>query len=69
MKLLFDDSDQHVGGHGAPDLRLHCVIVRAQKVLDIQVLLDPLEEQRYLPAALVQGVLRPNRRNLSNHGV
>ena len=25
MKLLLDDGDQHVGGHGAPNLRLHRV--------------------------------------------
>ena len=54
MKLLFDDGDQHVGGHGAPDLRLHRVLARAHKTLDAQVLLDPFEEQLHLPAALVQ---------------
>lgn len=31
MEFLFDDSDQHIGGNGAPDLRLHCVLARAQK--------------------------------------
>ena len=45
MKLLFNDSDQHVGGHGAPDLRLHRVLADAQKALDAQVLFDPFEEQ------------------------
>ena len=54
MELLFDDSDQYVSGHGAPDLRLHRVLARSQKALDAQVLLDPFEEQLYLPAALVQ---------------
>ena len=54
MKLLFNDSDQHIGGHGTPDLRLHRVLARAQKALDAQVLLDPFEEQFHLPAALVQ---------------
>ena len=54
MKLLLDDGDQHVGGHGAPDLRLHRVLTGAQKFLDSQVLLDPLEEQLHLPAVLVQ---------------
>ena len=55
MKLLLNDGDEHVGGHGAPDLRLHSVLARAQKTLDAQVLLDPLEEQLHLPAILVQG--------------
>ena len=44
MKLLLDDSDQHVGGHGAPDLRLHRVLAGAQETLDAQVLLDPFEQ-------------------------
>ena len=39
---------------GAPDLRLHRVLARAQKTLDMQMLFDPLEEQLHLPATLVQ---------------
>ena len=54
MKLLFNDGNQHVGGHGAPDLRLHRVLARSQETLDTQVLLDPFEEQLHLPATLVQ---------------
>ncbi len=54
MKFFLNDGNQHVGGHGAPDLRLHCVLARAQKLLDAQVLLDPFEEQLDLPPALVQ---------------
>ena len=54
MKLLFDDGNQHIGGHGAPDLRLHRVLAGAQKALDAQMLLDPFEEQLHLPATLVQ---------------
>jgi hypothetical protein len=45
MKLLLDDGDEHVGGDGAPDLRLHRVLAGAQETLDAQVLLDPLEER------------------------
>ncbi len=41
----FDDGDQHVGRHGDPYLRLHCVLAGAEEGLDAQVLLDPLEEQ------------------------
>ena len=44
MKLFFDDGNQHVGGYGAPDLRLHRVLAGSQKTLDAQVLLDPFEE-------------------------
>ena len=54
MELLFDDSDQHIGGNSAPDLRLHRVLARAQKALDAQVLLDPFKEQLHLPTTLVQ---------------
>jgi len=53
VKLLFNDGNQHVGGHDAPDLRLHGVLARPQKTFDTQVLFD-LEEQFHLPAALVQ---------------
>ena len=58
MELLFDNSDQHVSGDGAPDLRLHSVLAVADETLDAQMLLDPLEEQFHLPATLVQ---RSNR--------
>ena len=54
MQLLFDNSDEHVGGHGTPDLRLHRVLAGAQETLDAQMLLDPFEEQFDLPSALVQ---------------
>ena len=41
MKLLFDDGDQHIGGHGAPDLRLHGILARTQKALDAQIIVRP----------------------------
>ena len=52
MQFFFDDSDEHVGGHGAPDLRLHRVLAGAKKFLDAQMLFDPFEEQLHLPTAL-----------------
>ena len=54
MKLLFDNSDQHVSGDSAPDLRLHRVLAVADETFDAQMLLDPLEEQFDLPAAFVE---------------
>lgn len=54
MKLLFNDGDQHIGGHGAPDWRLHRVLAGAQEMLDAQILLDAFEERLHLPAALLQ---------------
>lgn len=38
MQLLLDNDDQHVGGHGAPDLGLHRVLADALELLDSQVL-------------------------------
>ena len=54
MKFLFDDGNQHVSRHGAPDLRLDGILAVAQELLDSQVLLDPFEEQFDLPAVLVE---------------
>lgn len=54
MKFFLNNGNEHVGGHGAPDLRLDCVLAVAQKLLDTKVLLDPFEEQLDLPAAFVQ---------------
>ena len=45
MKLFPDNGDRHVGGDGAPHLRLHGVLGVSHEVLDAQMLLDPLEEQ------------------------
>ena len=53
MQLLFDNGDEHVGGHGAPDLGLHRVLAGTQETLDAQVLLDPFEEQFHLPTMFV----------------
>ena len=54
LKFFFDDSNEHVGGCGAPDLRLHRVFAGAQETLDAQMLLDPFEEQLHLLTALVK---------------
>jgi len=54
LQLLFDDRNQHIGAHGAPDLGLHGVFAGAKKVLYAQVLLYPFEKQFDLPAAFVK---------------
>ena len=54
MKLLFNNGNQHVSRDGAPNLRFHRILAVADETLDTQMLLDPLEEQLDLPAALVQ---------------
>jgi len=40
---LPDDGDEHIDGHGDPDLRLDRVLGGAEEGLDSKVLLDPLE--------------------------
>jgi hypothetical protein len=54
LKLSFNNGDEHLGRHGAPDLRLDCVLAVPQKLLDSQVLFVPFEKQLDLPAAFVQ---------------
>ena len=49
-----DDRHQHIDGDRDPDLSLHRILRRSEERLDPQVLLDPLEEQFYLPSCLVQ---------------
>src|ERR1700677_4128083 len=53
-KFLAHDGHQHVNADGNPDLRLDSIVARAEKVLDPQILFDPLEEQLYPPAALIE---------------
>jgi len=45
MQAFLNNGDQHVSANGNPDLRLHGILAGAQKRLDAQVLLDPLEER------------------------
>ena len=54
MQAFFGNGDQQVGGYGYPDLRLDGVLAGAEEHLDTQMLLDPLEEQLYLPALAIQ---------------
>lgn len=54
MQTFFDDSDEYVSTDRDPYLRLHSILAGAQKGLDTQMLLDPLEEQLDLPALLVK---------------
>ena len=54
VQTLFHDGDQYIGAHRDPDLRLDGVLAGAQKRLDAQMLLDPLEEQLDLPSLSIQ---------------
>lgn len=54
MQVFLCNGDQHIGAHRNPDLRLYGVLAAAQKRLDTQVLLDPLEDQFDLPTLSVQ---------------
>ena len=48
-----DIGQQKIHAHRDPDLRHHRIARGAQKGFDLQVLLDPFEEQLDLPAFLV----------------
>ncbi len=54
VEPLADDGHQHVDGDGGPDLGLDRVLRGAEETLDAKMLLDPLEKQLHLPAALVE---------------
>ena len=53
-EALLDDGDEHIHGHGDPDLQLHGVLGRAVEPLDTKMLLDSLEKRFHLPTALVE---------------
>ena len=55
-------ADQGIGQHGDPDLDQNRVSRSAPECLDLQVLLDPLEEQLDLPTLLVELSDRPRRK-------
>ena len=52
-ELLFQDGDLDIDADGNPNLGFDGVGRRADEPLDPQMLFDPLEEQFYLPTALV----------------
>ena len=54
MKFLLYDATQSASQLGVPNLRLDGILAVAQERLVSQVLLDPFEEQLYLPAVLVE---------------
>ena len=51
---FLSDGDQQVGRYGNPYLCLDRVLAGAKEHLDAKVLLDPFEEQLYLPALAVK---------------
>lgn len=42
---LFSNDEQKIVAHGYPDLRVDCVLGGSVEGLDVQMLLDPFEEQ------------------------
>ena len=54
MEAFLDNSDKDIHGDGNPDLSLHRIFGSTVEGLDSQMLLDPLEEEFDLPAALVE---------------
>ena len=54
VKFFLDYRHQNINAYSNPDLSFHCVLGRAQKCFDTQILLDPFEKDFYLPAAFVK---------------
>jgi hypothetical protein len=49
------DAQEQEGDHGGEDLKADGVLGTAEKALDVEMLLDPAEEQLDLPAFAVEG--------------
>ena len=54
FESFLDNRYQNVNTDGNPDLSLHRILGSSEKCFDAQVLLDPFEENFYLPTALVK---------------
>jgi hypothetical protein len=52
---LRGDAQQQVGNHCSKHLEADRVVVGAEELADIEMLLDPAEQQLDLPSALVEG--------------
>ena len=55
FELFLDDGNQQVDRDSDPNLGFDGVLAGSKEDLDAQVLLDPFEEQFYLPPALIEG--------------
>ena len=64
LHIEFDDCNKQVSTDGNIDLYPHCILRSTPKLLNLEVLLEPFEEQFYLPAILVE-FGNNNRRNVS----
>jgi hypothetical protein len=54
LKTFFDERNQQIGVGSNPNLRHYRILVLAQKSLDSEMPLGPLEEQFHMPALPVQ---------------
>ena len=54
FEFFLDNRYQNINADGNPDLGLDSILGDPKKCLDSQVLLEPLEEDFYPPAALVE---------------
>ena len=52
FRFLFDDGHQRTGDDGNVNLGRYCVFSPASEGLDLEVLLDSLEGEFHLPAAV-----------------
>jgi hypothetical protein len=52
--VFFHDGDEHINRDGNPDLGFYSILTCAVERLYSKMLLDPLEEQFYLPTAAIK---------------
>ena len=63
LELFFQNRHQDINTNGNPDLRFHRIFAGAIKVLDPQMLLNPLKEQLDLPTLLIEQSNRQGRKH------
>ena len=56
--LIFDVREQQIIAHRHPYLSHHSILAGPEEGFDLQVLLDPLEEQLNLPPSYIPGAVQ-----------
>ncbi len=54
LQVMLDNRHETVGSDGSTDLYSDSILRSAPELFDLEVLLEPLEEQLYLPSVLVE---------------
>ena len=54
LEVVFNDTDETVCDDGNVNLNAHCIVALTPERLDLEVLLDPFEEQLDLPSVFIK---------------